>query len=111
MTAADDQQTPSPQEPRIMRRTVMHLRAAGGSTYGEELLDEQQRVIGHLSSWVGTGKNEGKSNQVFTLKIDGDGAPPEFSDFASFRDAYVKLLEQRRRDKEWNDAAPKGGDQ
>ncbi|MGY3482317.1 hypothetical protein ACVW1C_000200 [Bradyrhizobium sp. USDA 4011] len=106
MMAAAEQTTPSVQ-PRILRRRVMHLRATGGSTYGDEMLDEQQNVIGYRSSWVGTGKNEGKSKEIFTLKGDGTEPAPEFTDFASFRDAYVNLLEQRRRDKEWNDAAPK----
>ncbi|MCW2195115.1 hypothetical protein AB7M45_007886 [Bradyrhizobium elkanii] len=111
MTPTVEQPILNAAEPRILRRRVLHLRASGGSTYGEELLGEQQNVIGHLSSWIGTGKNEGQTKTVYTLKVDGDGPAPEFSDFASFRDAYARLLEQRRRDKEWNDAAPKGGDQ
>ncbi|MCP1852874.1 MULTISPECIES: hypothetical protein [unclassified Bradyrhizobium] len=95
--------------PRILRRRVMHLRASGGSTYGDELLDEQTNVIGYVSSWVGTGKNEGKARSVYTLKVDGGGPALEFSDFELFREAYANMLEKRRRDKEWDDAAPKDG--
>jgi hypothetical protein len=94
------------QKPKIMARRTLHLRAADGSTYGDELLDEAQRVIGYRSSWIGTGKNKGKQNVVYTLR----SATSESREFGSFEflAAYTKKLEQDRRDKEWSAAAPKG---
>lgn len=105
MAAAPPEQTNN--APVILRRMVLHVRATGGSTYGEELLDQDNNVIGHLSSWVGTGRNEGKFKSVFTLNADGEDAP-EFPTYEEFIGAYSKLVEHRRRDKEWDAAAPKG---
>lgn len=105
MAAAPPEQTNN--APVILRRRVLHVRATGGSTYGEELLDQDNNVIGYLSGWVGTGKNEGKFKSAYTLKIDGEDAP-EFCTYEEFIAAYSKLVEQRRRDKEWDAAAPNG---
>ncbi|MGR4927355.1 hypothetical protein ACIPUD_11165 [Bradyrhizobium sp. CAR08] len=105
MSEAPDQQTKSV----IRSKRVLHLRAAGGSTYGDELLDQAGNVIGYCSTWVGTGKKHGKSKSVYTLKTEA-GDSPEFATAAEFREAYAKKLENDKRDAEWKSAEPPAGD-
>ena len=91
---------------RLLQQFQMHLRAAGGSTYGHLIMDADagNRLIGHKSSWIPTGKNPKglKPWTVLTLMSRGD---QKFNDLGSFKSAY----EQQLRDEEFDAAEPKRG--
>lgn len=88
-------------EPQLFQRTVLHLSMTHGATYGSELTDESGKVVAYMSSFVSKNEKKHPSRTVYRL---GDR---EFVDDAEgFRQAYAEQLEQQRRDREWEAAAP-----
>jgi hypothetical protein len=84
----------------LRQQFVMHLSLArGGYAYSYRLIDDSGAIVGHKS----VERDHAKAKQVTTFFL-GDA---EFRSYLEFAEALQKQVEAKRRDQEWEAAAPK----